>query len=254
MKKLIRKILREEVDKDVDGDNFILNVNYKELQLLSYIIKNDGAYKYTFKQLGISNLVLMSKMFLILKFNTKEDILKSLETKDTSNLYLGPFYTAKVDYYDEIYEDEETVEDECEYCNGTGYDEESCYNCGGSGEVEDGDEDYVTCSDCGGSGEIEDECGYCGGSGYDEYTQELEKIDLFTLPVFSKTPIIFDDLVDEHKSTITKLGMVKGRVKFIEIKTEPKSYGGIEPNDEERIDHVYDEGMVLSGDDLSEYI
>ena len=35
MKKLIRKILREEVDKDVDGDNFILNVNYKELQLLS---------------------------------------------------------------------------------------------------------------------------------------------------------------------------------------------------------------------------
>ena len=135
MKKLIRKILREEVDKDVDGDNFILNVNYKELQLLSYIIKNDGAYKYTFKQLGISNLVLMSKMFLILKFNTKEDILNSLETKDTSNLYLGPFYTAKVDYYDEIYEDEETVEDECEYCNGTGYEEESCYNCGGSGEV-----------------------------------------------------------------------------------------------------------------------
>ena len=48
--------------------------------------------------------------------------------------------------------------------------------------------------------------------------------------------------------------MVKGRVKFIETKTEPKSYGGIEPNDEERIDHVYDEGMVLSGEDLSDYI
>ena len=120
--------------------------------------------------------------------------------------------------------------------------------------VEDEDEDYVTCSDCGGSGEIEDECGSCGGSGYDEYIEEVEKIDLFTLPIFSKTPIIFDDLVDEHKSTINKLGMVKGRVKFIETKTEPKSYGGIEPNDEERIDHVYDEGMVLSGDDLSEYI
>ena len=115
-----------------------------------------------------------------------------------------------------IYDDEEWVEDECEQCNGTGYEEEYCYNCGGSGEVEDEDEDYVTCSDCGGSGEIEDECGYCGGSGYDEYTQELEKIDLFTLPVFSKTPIIFDDLVDEHKSTINKLGLVKGNVKFIE--------------------------------------
>ena len=82
----------------------------------------------------------------------------------------------------------------------------------------------------------------------------VEKIDLFTLPVFSKTPIIFDDLVDEDKSTINKLGMVKGKVKFVETKTEPKSYGGIEPNDEERIDLVYDEGMVVSGDDLSEYI
>jgi len=115
MKKLIRKILKEEVDKDyeglVDGDNYKLTVNYKELQLLLYIIKNDGKLRYTFKQLGISNLVLMSKMFLILKFNSKEEILKSLENRDTSNLYLGPFYTAKVDFYDGIYEDEVYVGD-----------------------------------------------------------------------------------------------------------------------------------------------
>ena len=129
MKKLIKKILKEEVD----GDNYKLSVNYKELQLLLYIIKNDGKLRYTFKQLGISNLVLMSKMFLILKFNSKEEILKSLENRDTSNLYLGPFYTAKVDFYDGIYEDEVYVEDDCEYCDGTGYGSEDCYTCGGSG-------------------------------------------------------------------------------------------------------------------------
>ena len=253
MKKLIRKILREEVDKDVDGDNYMLNVNNKELQLLSYIIKNDGALRYTFRQLGISNLVLMSKMFLILKFNTKKDILKSLENKDTSNLYLGPFYTAKVDYYGEIYEDEEYVEEDCEYCDGTGYGTEDCYPCAGSGEIEDDDGEYVTCSDCGGSGEEEDDCSYCGGSGYQEYLEDMEKIDSFTVMVFSKEPIIIDDLVDKHISTVSKLGMVKGKYKFMDTKSEPKNMGGVY-EEEEKIDHVYDEGMVVSGEDLSDYI
>ena len=250
MKKLIKKILKEEVD----GDNYKLSVNYKELQLLLYIIKNDGKLRYTFKQLGISNLVLMSKMFLILKFNSKEEILKSLENRDTSNLYLGPFYTAKVDFYDGIYEDEEYVEEDCEYCDGTGYGSEDCYTCGGSGEIEDGDGEYVTCSDCGGSGETDDDCDYCDGSGYQEYSEVVEKIDLFTVPVFSKAPISFDDLVDEHKSTINKLGLVNGKIKFIETKTETKDMGGIDKDDEERIDYVYDKRMVVSGEDLSDYV
>jgi len=44
MKKLIRKILKEEVHSDyenlVKGDNYKLKVNIKELKLILYILKN----------------------------------------------------------------------------------------------------------------------------------------------------------------------------------------------------------------------
>lgn len=253
MKKLIRKILREEVDKDVDGDNYILTVNYKILQLLLFIIKNNGNIRPSLKQLGLSDGELITKLFLLLSFNSKEKILEAYEKRDTSIIYSGPFYNAKVEFYGEIYEDEEYVEEDCEYCDGTGYGTEDCYPCDGSGEIEDDDGEYVTCSDCGGSGEEEDDCSYCGGSGYQEYLEDMEKIDSFTVMVFSKEPIIIDDLVDKHISTVSKLGMVKGKYKFMDTKSEPKNMGGVY-EEEEKIDYVYDSHIVVSGEDLSDYI
>ena len=257
MKKLIRKILKEEVDKDyeglVDGDNYILTVNYKILQLLLFIIKNNQNIRPSLKQLGLSDGELITKLFLLLSFNSKEKILEAYEKRDTSIIYSGPFYNAKVEFYGEIYEDEEYVEDDCEYCDGKGYGTEDCYPCGGSGEIEDEDGDYVTCSDCGGSGEAEDDCEYCGGSGYQEYMELVEKIDGFTVMVFSKEPIIIDDLVDEHISTVSKLGMVKGKYKFIDTKSEPKNMGGVY-EEEEKIDYVYDSHIVVRGEDLTDYV
>ena len=257
MKKLIRKILKEEVDKDyeglVDGDNYILTVNYKILQLLLFIIKNNGNIRPSLKQLGISDGELITKLFLLLSFNSKEKILEAYEKRDTSIIYSGPFYNAKVEFYGEIYEDEEYVEDDCEYCDGTGYETQACYSCGGNGEIEDDDGDYVTCSDCGGSGEDEDDCSYCGGSGYHEYLEDIEKIDSFTVMVFSKEPIIIDELVDKHISTVSKLGMVKGKYKFMDTKAEPKNMGGVY-EEEEMIDYVYDSHIVVRGEDLTDYV
>jgi hypothetical protein len=254
MKKLIRKILKEEVDKDyeglVDGDNYILTVNY---QLLLFIIKNNGNIRPSLKQLGLSDGELITKLFLLLSFNSKEKILEAYEKRDTSIIYSGPFYNAKVEFYGEIYEDEEYVEEDCEYCDGTGYENQDCYPCGGSGEIEDDDGEYVTCSDCGGSGEEEDDCGYCGGSGYQEYLEDVEKIDSFTVMVFSKEPIIIDELVDKHISTVSKLGMVKGKYKFMDTKSEPKNMGGVY-EEEEKIDYVYDSHIVVRGEDLTDYV
>ena len=258
MKKLIKKILKEEVDKDyeglVDGDNYLLTVNYKILQLLLFIIKNNGNIRPSLKQLGVSDGVLITKLFLLLSFNSKEKILEAYEKRDTSIIYSGPFYNAKVEFYSEIYEDEEYVEEDCEYCDGTGYETQDCYPCAGSGEIEDDDGEYVTCSDCGGSGEDVYDCNYCGGSGYQEYLEVLEKIDGFTVMVFSKEPIIIDELVDEHINTVSKLGLVKGKYKFMDTKAEPKDMGGINEYDEERIDYVYDSHIVVRGEDLTDYV
>jgi len=258
MKKLIRKILKEEVDKDyeglVDGDNYLLTVNYKILQLLLFIIKNNENIRPSLKQLGLSDGELITKLFLLLSFNSKEKILEAYEKRDTSIIYSGPFYNAKVEFYGEIYEDEEYVEEDCEYCDGTGHGSEDCYYCGGSGEIEDESGEYVDCYDCDGSGSVEDDCSHCGGSGYQEYLEDIEKIDSFTIMVFSKEPIIIDDLVDEHISTVSKLGMVKGKYKFMDTKAESKDMGGIDEGDEERIDYVYDSHIVVRGEDLTDYV
>ena len=117
----------------------------------------------------------------------------------------------------------------------------------------DEDGDYVTCSDCGGSGEEEDDCSHCGGSGYHEYLEDIEKIDSFTVMVFSKEPIIIDELVDKHISTVSKLGMVKGKYKFMDTKAEPKNMGGVY-EEEEMIDYVYDSHIVVRGEDLTDYV
>ncbi|NDB56572.1 hypothetical protein EB169_12195, partial [archaeon] len=60
MKKLIKKILKEEVHPDyenlVEGDNYKLGVNIKELKLIVYILKNYHksvtSFKEAFKELG----------------------------------------------------------------------------------------------------------------------------------------------------------------------------------------------------------
>ena len=63
-----------------------------------------------------------------------------------------------------------------------------------------------------------------------------------------------DELVDKHISTVSKLGMVKGKYKFMDTKAESKDMGGIDKDDEEMIDYVYDSHIVVRGEDLTDYV
>ncbi|MFW9951021.1 MAG: hypothetical protein ACFFKA_12965 [Candidatus Thorarchaeota archaeon] len=57
----------------------------------------------------------------------------------------------------------DTEWEECEECDGTGYQKEECQFCNGSGEVEDDEGDTDECKDCDGNGEVDQDCDICGG-------------------------------------------------------------------------------------------
>jgi RecJ-like exonuclease len=59
--------------------------------------------------------------------------------------------------------DVETEWEECEHCDGTGYQKEECQFCEGDGELEDEEGDMDMCEDCDGNGEVDQDCEYCGG-------------------------------------------------------------------------------------------
>ena len=148
MKKLIKKILKEEVHPDyenlVEGDNYKLGVNIKVLKLILYILKTHHKSVYgikeAFKELGIkNNELLLTKVILIITFNSGIKLMNAYKTKDLSKIYDGPFYSAEVEYYDYIYNDIEYREDECYNCSGEGSLADECYNCSGTGEIEDDD-------------------------------------------------------------------------------------------------------------------
>ena len=258
MKKLIRKILKEEVHPDyenlVEGDNYKLGVNIKELKLIVYILKNYHksvtSIKEAFKELGINNGELLTKVILIISFNSGKKLMKAYKTKDFSKIYDGPFYRAEVEHYDEIYDDTEYQEDDCYNCSGEGSLADECYYCNGSGEIEDDAGEYIECNDCDGDGQVEVECDECYGSGIYEVEVDVERISYYRSRVIAKEPItsglLGDDFTDVEKNpNILTLSPV-----YIDNDYELVDDGGIDKDKEYRIEDIYDVDIIVRGESI----
>ena len=259
MKKLIRKILKEEVHSDyenlVKGDNYKLKVNIKELKLILYILKNYHksvtSIKEAFKELGIKNDVVLTKVILIITFNSGKTLMDAYKTKDLTKIYDGPFYSAEVEYYNEIYDDTEYQEDQCDFCDGEGSLADECYDCNGTGEIEDDDGEYVACIACDGDGYEEVDCDECDGSGSYETDVDVERISYYRTRVIAKEPItkglLGDDISDVEKNpNILTLSPV-----YIDNEYELVDDGGIEEYKEYRIEDIYGDDIIVSGESFN---
>lgn len=62
--------------------------------------------------------------------------------------------------------------DDCDACDGSGWEQMNCDYCNGEGTVDYGDGEE-TCGECGGSGEEDIDCSQCGGEGKEEINDDL---------------------------------------------------------------------------------
>ena len=259
MKKLIKKILKEEVHPDyenlVEGDNYKLGVNIKELKLIVYILKNYHksvtGIKEAFKELGINNDVLLTKVILIITFNSGIKLMNAYKTKDLSKIYDGPFYRAEVEHYNEIYDDTEFHEEDCYNCSAEGSLAVECYNCSGNGEIEDDAGEYIECHDCDGDGQVEVECDDCYGSGSEEVKEDVERISYYRSRIIAKEPItrglLGDDITDVEKNpNISILPPV-----YIANEYELVDDGGIDKDIEFRIEDLYGDDIIVRGESFN---
>ena len=174
---MISKILKEEVHPDYDfieeGEE-LFPINPKQVVMILNVLKKSGInylgnkqvrlFLNTFGEMyAINGGAMLTKFLLITYFNHKSDLVRAVERKDTSQLYIGPFYSATMDYIDEdIDEEDETQSDDCDSCGGYGYQSTECDTCSGSGEFE--------CGECDGKGWVD--CDTCETSGSSEETDE----------------------------------------------------------------------------------
>lgn len=224
MKKLIRKVIKEEVHKDyenfVDGSNYKLGVSLKELKLMVYILKNYGKskdhIKDAFKELGIDNEVVLTKFILIIMFNSRKKILNAYQKKDVSNIYDGPFYKAEVEYYSDIYTDTIWVE-------------EDCYECDGTGHYDDDEEE---------------ECDVCMGAGYAELEEDVERVNYERATLFAKQPITMDLLGDDIEEVSKNKKILFGHIHYLDNEYEYL----LDEEIENRIEDLYGEDIIVSGE------
>jgi hypothetical protein len=258
MKKLIKKILKEEVHPDyenlIEGDNYKLGVNIKELKLIVYILKNYHksvtSFKEAFKELGINNDVLLTKVILIISFNSGIKLMNAYKTKDLSKIYDGPFYKAEVEHYDDIYNDTEYHYDECPTCSGEGSLNDECYYCDGSGEIEDDAGEYIECNDCDGDGQVEVECDECYGSGSYELEVDVERISYYRSRVIAKEPITSGLLGDDIRRVIKNPNILTLSPYYIDNEYELVDDGGIDKDKEFRIEDIYGDDIIVRGESI----
>ena len=252
MKQLIKKILKEEVHKDyenlVDGSNYKLGVNLKELKLMVYILKNYPKSKFgikeAFKELGINNEVVLTKFILIIMFNSGKTLLDVYQTKDVSNIYDGPFYKAEVEYYSDIYTDTIWTEEDCYECDGTGQSTNDCYECDGSGSIEDESGEYVDCDLCDGSGSVDVDCDVCMGSAYAEIEEEVERVNYDRATLFAKQPITMDLLGDDIEEVSKNKKILFGHIHYLDNEYDIS----LDEEIENRIEDIYGEDIIVSGE------
>jgi hypothetical protein len=180
----LKKILSEEVHPDYDyieeGDE-LMEISPKQVKMILNVFKrNEVKYFTNYKALNfirtfkdvyyIDDSVMLTKFLLVAFFNGVSDLVRAVERKDTSQLYVGPFYSATMDYWDDDMEEEtDTQSDDCESCGGYGYQTSDCESCGGAGEFECDEceaSGYLDCPECDGmGGDDEGECSRCDGIG-----------------------------------------------------------------------------------------
>lgn len=241
MRDIIRKILLEH-----NGESTI-SLSEKELKFFSYLIDNDddigedifmsiGDIRRYFKKVElILTPDLIEKQFFLLLFNKPSDILNANIKKDTSELYLGPFYRSEITHYNKWREDQSYVIENCDYCSGTGEVYETCGACGGVGYEDDDEFLESACYNCGGNGEVYETCGDCGGSGEQTFLTKYFTIDEFSELLITKNDINEGDIEITWQETFKNI--LKKRDKyFLTLIIDP-------------IDTVYTETNKLTEDE-----
>lgn len=209
MRKIIKKILKEEdLDKSKTG---VFKISKPLIRLAlnvmnKYDISQPDKWRATehikirsfrnelSNKMGVPENEIF-KIFLISYFNDRSELELAVKSGDLSKLYVGPFYSLDVRYYDsDIVEDSETIYDYCYECDGDGETNVECRRCDGTGEVEYYEE-TEDCEDCDGVGHYSEECDYCEGSGETEEEEYYNSLDVWEVTAISKYP--FDDIINE---------------------------------------------------------
>tara|TARA_R110000868_G_scaffold26777_5_gene102740 strand:- start:1646 stop:2452 length:807 start_codon:yes stop_codon:yes gene_type:complete len=217
MKKLIKKILKEEVHPEfdfIDEGEELLPFRLPELKIMMATLKRMGVNngvtnenKHIFidilkKTFGINDDVVLSKMVLIGFFNTITDLFMAFKNNDPGRLYNGPFYISTLDYWDEEYSSDEELENEsCDNCQGSGEDEESCASCDGEGHLGDEEEEgySIDCDTCDGTGRENIDCGECGGEGAVEVEKTIFMVDNWEMTLITTQHMDIDEVKDTYQ-------------------------------------------------------
>ncbi len=183
MGKFIKRILSEEVHPDfdyIDEGTEMFSIHLKEVKTILKVLKrsgikhldkhNVGKFVRDFNEYLHMDSVVLTRYLLIAYFNPVSDLIRAVERKDTTQLYLGPFYLCVVEYWeDDIEEETEQVDEDCSRCDGYGYSSEDCEECDSTGNNDCTDCDTngsFPCDECDSMGEVDgEECGTCEGTG-----------------------------------------------------------------------------------------
>jgi len=105
-----------------------------------------------------------------------ETHLEMMELLKGSDLYNSPMmktiYGVLEGFADYMKRYAEYGNDDCDACDGSGWEQMNCDYCNGEGTVDHGDGEE-TCEECGGSGEEDIDCSQCGGEGKEEINVDL---------------------------------------------------------------------------------
>lgn len=205
MKKLIKRILKEEIHPDYAGvvkENEVyftmslaeLRIGLMALDQMSQPNKRyrwwaDSFFRVLRTEYAIGDRRILGRMLLLFYFNEEKVLRYALEQNSIESLYSGPFYECVMDYnHDDIDESYEYEDTECHECSGDGTKTEECYECSGDGDVEDVDGEMVHCDMCDGAGEFEEDCDECGGHGTLEEEIRIFTLDQSSTNIISKEP------------------------------------------------------------------
>lgn len=259
MKKLIRKILKEEIHPDyenlIEPQDAYFKLSYAELKIGLMVLKDLGNTRKdrhnwvsNFKNIlygkyAVTDNNRVARMLLVFWFNDVSDLKYALKQKSIESLYIGPFYECVMDYYNEETDEEIEYGDvDCDECDGSGEENRNCDECGGSGEVEDDDGEYISCDRCDGSGEETTECNYCSGSGTQEEEVVIHELSQYTTHIISKEPF---DMAD-YGNASDVLNDVDLLVAYEDWYDSVRDESDYIRNDEDNIIDVHSEDILVN--------
>ena len=267
-KRTIKKILKEEVHPDYDfideGDE-LLPFKLPELKIMMATLKrmgakngvnnsNIGQYIDTLKNtFGFNDSGVISKMVLIGFFNSATDLVMAFKNNDPNRLYNGPFYMANLDYWEDDYEmEDDTIDETCDNCNGSGEEEDDCVSCGGDGYLgdEDLDEEEYECDDCEGTGKENIDCRECGGDGNVERDVTTYTVNNYELPLFTTQQIDIDEVVDTYRLMVDD-DILRGKSNWIGSHSDDTAGSMLDYTGEA---DIVDQDIIVNGETIMSYL